>query len=240
MRSDLSADYSPWSSSFFPGLDPRILVDALRDSDRSGWSDTRQAMNCFLTTSGCEAAMPGALEGDPEAVETTTTVLRIANEAGSDLDQPDGVGLQIDPGQEILLDLRSTPIWVTGLEEREADIMLITLDDSSATANAAGLEISLALKPDGPWRQVYTGGDQIHGDSAAEITYSIGSEGAGGGHETPASSADASARQWLGIAIDVDAFLSEPGMYGWMHLRVISNASEPVVVDAIRVLPDRE
>jgi hypothetical protein len=45
VHSSLTADYSPWTTAFFPSLDPNILMAALRDRNEDGLSDTRQAMN---------------------------------------------------------------------------------------------------------------------------------------------------------------------------------------------------
>ena len=238
VRSDLSADYSPWNAAFFPGLDPRILVEALRDGEGEGWLDTRRAMNCFLMTRSCETATPGALEVVEHNLEVTPTALRIANEVEPDFDQPDGTGLQIEPGQEILIDLRSTPILVSGSEEKDLDLLIFTVQAPNFGIAAETIVISLALKPNGLWTPVYVGGDQTHGDTDAEIPYSEQSEGAGASQESAASSGDAYPQQSSGFSIDVDASLKQPGLYGWMKLATISNASEPVVVDAILVIAD--
>lgn len=238
VRSDLSADYSPWNEAFFPGLDPRILIEALRDGEEGGWLNTRRAVNCFLMTDRCETATPGAPEQALASVGATPTMLRIANEVEPDFDQPDGEGLKIEPGQEILIDLRSSPILVSGAEENKADFLLFTTTDSAGHNTISWIVISLSLKPDGLWTPVYVGGDQTHGDTVIEIPYSLQSEGGGGSQESAASSEDGLTQPANGLAIDVDAALSQPGLYGWMKLSTVSSASEAVVVDAIIVIAD--
>ena len=240
VRSDLSADYSPWNAAFFPGLDPRILIEALRDGEEGGWLNTRRAVNCFLMTDRCETATPEVLELAQESGVATPTALRIANEVEPDFDQPDGAGLTIGPGQEILIDLRSSPILVSGAEEREADFLLFITTETSAETVTAEFVISLSLKPDGLWTPVYVGGDQTHGDTTEELPYSIESERVGGSQDSAASSEDVSTQFTNGLAIDVDAALSQPGLYGWMKLSTISSASGPVVVDAIIVIADSD
>lgn len=233
IRSDLTADYSPWQSTFFPGLDPNILSAALRDQDGAGWVEPRRALDCFLLTARCQTAIPEVKGIQGEGEFSAPTPMRIANGVEPDFDQPDGMGLEILPGMEILLDIRNTPILFPGGNDAGADVLFFTID---SVQQEPAFTVSLALKPDGPWTDIYIGGDQTHGDNQNEIPYSNGNGEAGDLYDPSRSSEVASGGQTVGLAVDVDDSLQTPGLYGWMRLRVEAEENESVFVDAIVVI----
>lgn len=235
VRSALTADYSPWTTAFFPGLDPSILLAALRDRNEAGLLDTRRMMNCFLLTSNCETADPDENHREEADVPAATPV-RIDNNVEPDLTQPDGQGLLIEPGREIILDLRSAPILVTGSDELEADLLIYIIQDSDHGDNRDSLEVSLALRLEDVWIPVFSGGDQTHGDMEQELPYSDDSEVLGENENPITSSDDVFAQEWTGYAVDVDAWISEPGLYGWMRIGINPEASEAVTLDAVVVV----
>jgi hypothetical protein len=233
IRSSLTADYSPWTTAFFPSLDPSILMAALLDRDEGGLFDTRRAMNCFLLTSGCERVSEGGLQD----MGATATPLRIANNVEPDLTQPDGQGLLIKPGREVILDLRSAPILVIGSEEPAADLLIYIIEGNDGTAH---IEISIAETPEGTWIPVFFRGDQPHGDMELELPYSSDNEVFGENQPPSTSSDDAFVQGWIGFGLDVDASVTEPGLYGWLRIGIEPDAAEPVALDAVIVVNEAE
>jgi hypothetical protein len=236
VRSDLTADYSPWTSAFFPGLNPNILLEALQDRNEGRWSDAKRAMNCFLLSSRCDTAVPGESEAINSVEEITPTPLRIANYTKLDSIEPDGKALLIHPGEVVVLDLQETPILVTGFDDPEADILLFLDQRVGRTGRLDALQISLGRNPEGDWKVIYARGDQTHDDIALEMLYSIETEAAGDGQNPATSSTDESSQQWLGYALDVDAAIKESGLYGWMQIVVMPDIREPVGIDAVKVI----
>jgi hypothetical protein len=236
VRSDLTADYSPWTSAFFPGLDPNILLEALRDRNAGRWSNAEQAMNCFLLSSRCETAVPDESNTASGVDNVTPTPLRIAKDIETDFGQPNGMALLIQPGQVVVLDLRSTPILVTGSGDTAADILLFLAQGSDRAGRLDSLQISLGRKPEDDWTVIYARGDQTHGDTRVEIPYSNEDGIAGNGQNPATSSEDESSQHWVGYALDVDAAIKEPGLYEWMQIVVMPDVRESVGIDAIKVI----
>lgn len=233
IRSSLTADYSPWTTAFFPSLDPSILMAALLDRNAGGLSDTRRAMNCFLLTSGCERVSQGDLQG----MGATATPLRIANNVEPDLTQPDGQGLLIQPGREVTLDLGSAPILVTGSEEPAVDLIIyvIQADDENAY-----FEISIAQALDDTWIPVFFREDHPQGDMELELPYISDNEVFGENQTPSTSSDDAFVQDWIGFGLDVDASITEPGLYGWLRIGIKPEAGEPVALDAVIVVNEAD
>jgi hypothetical protein len=233
VHSSLTADYSPWTTAFFPSLDPSILMAALRDRNEGGFSDARRAMNCFLLTSGCEIVRQ-------MEIGVTATPVRIANNVEPDLTQPDGQGLMLQPGREIILDLGSTPILVTGSVEPAADLLIYIIQDLDQEDEIASLDVSVARNPDDPWIPVFVGGDQTHGDMELELPYSMDNQVFGQTQPPSTSSDDALNQEWISLALDVDTSVMEPGLYGWLRIGIKSEASEPVALDAVVVVTEAD
>ncbi len=231
VRSGLSADYSPWTTAFFPGLDPSILLAALKDRNE-GSLDTRRALSCFLLTSGCEIVT----QSGSEAEDVTTmpeSELRIANDVEPDLTHPDGRALRLQPGRAVALDIRSGPILVSGGDEPQADLLIYFLDDSTWDETEY-LEVDIALRPEDAWIPVFNGGDQTHGDSQLGMPYGDGNPGLGD-PVSPGLSDDALVNT-NGFAIDVDRGGLPTGLYGWLRIGIDPAAPGPIGVDAIVVV----
>jgi hypothetical protein len=226
VRSSLTADYSPWTNAFFPGLNPDILIEALRDREGGGWMSPRQVMDCFLLKADCEVRQGAALV--PEG-----TSLRIANDREPDFDQPDGYSFALAPGMSVILDLRESPILVDGSTNPGADVLIVFIGSEQQRVFLNDLSIAFALKPEGEWFPLMQGGDQMHNDSEVEIPYSNEIAAAQGNE---ASSEDALVQQSWGIALDLDASITQAGLYGWMQIGLSERAEEPLNIDAIIVL----
>jgi hypothetical protein len=236
IHSSLTADYSPWTAAFFPSLDPNILMAALQDRREGGLSDAGRAMNCFLLSSGCEMVS----QADTQVMQATPMPLRIANNVEPDLTQPDGEGLLLSPGKEIVLDLRDTPILVSGTDEPQAEVFIYILQDPDQKDGDDLLEISIAMQQTDAWIPVFTRGDQPHGDIMLKLPYSTNNE-IRGENQTPfISSEDAFLQDGFGFGLDVDASVAEPGLYNWLRIGIINEADHAVALDAIVVVDDVE
>ncbi len=230
IRPSLTADYSPWAAAFFPGLDPQILKAAIEDREERGLWYSRRSMSCFLLSSACELSEPTQQEQLLEEKETETP-LRIANDVEPDLNQPDGQVLMIQPGKQVVLDLREAPILVTGSIEPETDVVIYTLRPETEAGGHASYTLSLALRPEDAWVTVFNGEDQVHGDSGTELPYSIGSEAG----EVEAGQAAFASADLTATAVDVDASIRAPGLYGWLRIAINPEAEAPLALDAVVV-----
>jgi hypothetical protein len=226
VESSLTADYSPWNTAFFPGLDPDILIEALRDRQGGTWLSPRQVMDCFLLNPACEVT-------EVEQKTTPATQVRIANDKEPDFDRPDGFSFELAPGTSVLLDLRDFPILIDDSYDTAADVLILFIGDDGPSKFIDALRVEFALRPEGEWFPIALGGDQIHTDSGLEITYSdeaLAAQGNG------VSSEDVLAQDTWGVALNLNELLTQTGLYGWMRLGLSEAAQESLQIDAIIVL----
>ena len=142
----------------------------------------------------------------------------------------------IEKSNDVILDLQATPIIVSGSEEPEADLLIFIIDDLAQKNQSADIDISMSLRPEESWIPVYIGGDQPHGDMELELPYSWDNEVFGENQPPSTSSDDALAYEWIGLSLDVDASIKEPGVYSWLRIGIRPSATAPVALDAVVVV----
>ena len=72
------------------------------------------------------------------------------------------------------------------------------------------------------------------------LTYSSDNEVFGEIQPPSTSSNDALVQGWIGFGLDVDASVTEPGLYGWLRIGIEHDAAEPVALDAVIVVNEAE